>query len=367
LEQNRWRPSLRDLAETEFFPSGVREGGEGSRAIRRITPVVCAAAYPLLSQSLSRLLVLAHGSAFPDGPALWAGVAGSLLLAAGVMAVGFAAGRTAGGTAAIGQNEFRSRFAAHLAFATPSLFVGFGNIANLLHAPQLATIGWPVFWAAVALAIFAPAKSHPASSRIGPAGYRRLGIAHGISASAILVLFIAPHLANHTVGLLSGMTHIEIMKSARLLYRNGMVEPLLLTLIGFQIASGTLLVRRRLRSGSDFFGTLQSMTGIYVAIYLLAHLTAVFGARYSGTDTNWNWLTNNDHSMLSSLSNLRLIAHYWFGPVAIAAHLGCGARLVLREHDIPARLADFAPRAAIGAGVVVSTVILVALLGVHIN
>jgi hypothetical protein len=79
------------------------------------------------------------------------------------------------------------------------------------------------------------------------------------------------------------------------------------------------------------------MTGVYVGIYFLAHLTAVLGARYAGTDTNWNWLTNNDHSMLASLSNLRLIAHYWFGPIVIATHLGCGVRLVLRvsRHSLP--------------------------------
>ena len=156
------------------------------------------------------------------------------------------------------------------------------------------------------------------------------------------------------------------MKEARQLYRATIFEPLLLTLIGFQVASGTLLVRRRLRNGSDFFGSLQTMTGVYVGIYFLAHLTAVFGARYAGTDTNWSWLTNNDHSMLASLSNLRLIAHYWFGPIAIVTHLGCGVRLVLREHNIPARFADIAPRVAIGTGVVVSSIILVALLRVHV-
>ncbi len=202
--------------------------------------------------------------------------------------------------------------------------------------------------------------------RIGPSGYRRLGIAHGISALVIVLLFIAPHLVNHTAGLLSGTAHIDFMKGARLLYRAAIFEPLLLILIAFQVASGTLLVRRRLRDPSDFFGTLQTMTGVYVGIYFLAHLTAVFGARYAGTDTNWNWLTNNDHSMLASLANLRLIGHYWFGPVALATHLGCGVRLVLREHALPARFANIAPPVALGTGVVVSSAILAALLGVRV-
>jgi hypothetical protein len=344
-----------ELAETEVFQNDT--SGAGAVALRRIAPVLCAAAYPLLSQLLSRLLVVEHGSPSPDGFAPWFGVAGSLLLALGVMGVAFVSART--------QADFQSRVAAHLAFATPSLFVGFGNAANLLHSPQLATIAWPIFWAVVAVVVLAQRTARKPAVLMGPAGYRRLGIAHGISASLILVLFVAPHLANHTVGLLSGTAHIEFMKGARQLYRASTFEPLLLTLIGFQIASGTLLVRRRLRNESDFFGTLQTMTGVYVGIYFLAHLTAVFGARYAGTDTNWNWLTNNDHSMLASLANLRLIAHYWLGPIAIATHLGCGVRLVLRKHSIRAQFADVAARVAILAGVVVSSIILVALLGVR--
>jgi len=108
------------------------------------------------------------------------------------------------------------------------------------------------------------------------------------------------------------------------------------------------------------------MTGVYVGIYFLAHLIAVLGARYAGTNTNWNWLTNNDHSMLVSLSNLRLIGHYWFGPIAIATHLGCGLRQVLRQHGTREAFADVVPRLAMGAGAVVSSVILVALLGARV-
>jgi hypothetical protein len=107
------------------------------------------------------------------------------------------------------------------------------------------------------------------------------------------------------------------------------------------------------------------MTGAYAGIYLLAHLIAVFGARYHGTNTDWNWLTNHDRSMLANLSGLRLIGHYWFGPIAILTHLGCGLRMVLREHGWTMRKADIAPRAAMAFGGVLSTVILLGLLGVR--
>ena len=80
-------------------------------------------------------------------------------------------------------------------------------------------------------------------------------------------------------------------------------------------------MRRRLTIPNDFLGTLQTMCGAYIGVYFLAHVTAVFAARYAGTDTNWNWLTNNDTAMLVSLSSLRLIAHYWVGPIAIITTL----------------------------------------------
>jgi len=345
---------MSNLADIERFE---HTGRAAASAGARVAPVLCAAAYPFLLQLLSSLLVSAHGSASPDGPALWFAVLGSLLLGLAVMGAAFAFERT--------QPDVRGRGAAHLAFATPSLFVGFNNAANLFHAPQLAIIAWAIFWAAVAVAVASRKLPTPAPS-LDASRYRRLGIAHGISASLILFLFVAPHLANHMTGLLNGATHIEFMKDARLLYRAPLLEPLLLCLVAFQVASGALLVRRRLHHASDVFGSLQTLTGVYVGIYFLAHLIAVFGARYAGTDTNWNWLTNNDHSMLTSLSNLRLIGHYWFGPVAIATHLGCGLRLVLRQYDARAASADVIPRAAMATGIVVSSVILVALLGARV-
>jgi len=117
---------------------------------------------------------------------------------------------------------------------------------------------------------------------------------------------------------------------------------------------------------SDFLGTVQTMSGVYVGVYFLAHMTAVFAARYAGTDTNWSWLTRPNNSMLVSLSNLRLIAHYWVGPIAIITHVACGLRMVLLQRDISTATANRLALALITVGAVVSSVILVALLNLHI-
>src|SRR5262249_34039928 len=117
---------------------------------------------------------------------------------------------------------------------------------------------------------------------------------------------------------------------------------------------------------SDFLGTVQTMSDIYVGIYFLAHMTAVFAARYAGTDTDWSWLTRPNDSMLVSLSNLRLIAHYWVGPVAIVAHIACGLRMLLLQRDTSPAMANRLALALITVGIIASSVILLALLDVHI-
>jgi heme A synthase len=106
----------------------------------------------------------------------------------------------------------------------------------------------------------------------------------------------------------------------------------LLTLIAFQILSGLTLVSSRLQQQDTLLGTLQTMTGIYVAVFFLGHLTAVFAARHAGIDTNWNWLTDSDRGLLSDLRSLSLVAHYWVGPIAIVTHLACGLRALMLQH-----------------------------------
>jgi hypothetical protein len=331
-----------------------------------VIPAACALAYPSLLSWLSAGLVLVHGSASPNGPIVWVGVVGSLTLALAVMLVSFVSGLTRGSPHVGRPEDARVRCVGLLAFATPSLYVGFANVGGVLRAPSAVPVAWLVFWTLMAVIVLLGPRSSSAASAISPVGHRRLAVAHGVSALAILLLFVGPHIGNHLAGFWSGSVHIEIMNEARRVYRNDIVQPILLALIGFQILSGIVLVRWKMKMPSDIFGTVQAMCGAYIGVYLLAHMTAVFAARYSGTDTNWTWLTRNDGSMLGSLSNLRLIAHYWVGPMAIVAHVACGLRAVLLQHSVSAATANRLALALIALGVVASSFIMAALLNVHI-
>jgi hypothetical protein len=344
--------------------------GLSAVSLRRLWPLVpalCALAYPSLLSLLSSGLVLVHKSASPNGVIVWVSVIASLTLALAVMLVSFVSGLALGSPHVRDDPEgCRARSIAHLAFATPSLYVGFGNVAGVLQAPSAAPIAWLVFWALVAMIALLGPRSSPIAAAMTPIGHRRLTLAHGVSASAILLLFIGPHIVNHAAGFWNGPVHIAIMNVVRRVYRDDIVQPVLLALIGFQILSGTALVRRRMRMPSDFLGTVQTMSAVFVGVYFLAHMTAVFAARHAGTDTNWSWLTRPNDSMLVSLSNLRLIAHYWVGPIAIVAHVACGMRMILLQRDISPATTNRIALALITVGVVASSIILLALLNVHI-
>ena len=346
----------------------------GSTAVSRrrlwlVVPALCALAYPSLLSLLSSGLVLMHGSASPNGVIVWVGAIASLTLALAVMLISFVFGLALGAPHVQDDpDSYRARSIAHLAFATPSFYVGFGNVAYYgFQTPSAAPIAWLVFWALVAVIVLFGPRSRPvAIATTTPLGYRRLALAHGVSAITILLLFIGPHIANHVAGFWSGPVHIAVMSTLRRVYRDDIVQPILLILIGFQLLSGTALVWRRMRTPSDFLGTVQTMSGAFVGMYLLAHMTAVFATRYAGTDTNWTWLTRPNDSMLVSLSNLRLLAHYWVGPIAIFAHVACGLRMILLQHDVSSTRANGLAVVLIAVGVVTSSVILVALLNVHI-
>jgi hypothetical protein len=346
-----------------------RLSGLGAVTLRRlwlIVPALCALAYPSLLSLLSSGLVLVHGSASPNGPIVWISVIAALTLALAVMLVSFAFGLALGYQHVQDDPEGRrARSIAHLAFATPSLYVGFENVGGVLQT-SAAPMAWLVFWALIAtIAVLGPRSSLPAAV-MTPAGRRRLALAHGVSAGAILLLFVGPHIVNHVAGFWSGPLHIAMMNGVRRIYRDDIVQPVLLALIGFQILSGPALVRRRMSMPSDFFGTVQTMCGVYIGIYFLAHITAVFAARHAGIDTNWSWLTRPNDSLLASLYKLRLIAHYWVGPITLVAHVACGLRWILLQRDVSPATTNRIAWALMTVGVVASSIIMLALLNVHI-
>jgi hypothetical protein len=284
-------PSAIIASEHAGPDSSSRLSAVSLRRLWLVVPALCALAYPTLLGLLSAGVVLLRGSDSPDGPIVWVSVIGSLILALAVMLVSFVSGPRLGSPNIGRPEELRARCVALLAFATPSLYVGFANVGGALGAPSAVPVVWLIFWTLMATIVLLGSSSSSAAPAMTPVGYRRLAVAHGASALAILLLFVGPHIGNHLAGFWSGPVHIAMMNVVRRVYRDDIVQPVLLALIGFQMLSGTMLVLRRMRMLSDVFSTVQAMCGAYIGIYFLAHMTAVFAARSAGIDTNWAWLT----------------------------------------------------------------------------
>src|ERR1700732_2014736 len=156
-------------------PDACRGGllGLSAVSLRRLwllVPALCALAYPSLLSLLSSGLVLVHGSASPNGAIVWVSVVASLTLALAVKLVSFVFGFALGSPHVRDDPEGRrARSIAHLAFATPTLYVGFGNVAYyVLQAPSTAPIAWMVFWALAAMIVLLGPRSSPIAAAMTP-------------------------------------------------------------------------------------------------------------------------------------------------------------------------------------------------------
>jgi len=127
------------------------------------------------------------------------------------------------------------------------------------HGNSVWVVLWSVLVAVVVLerpAAWAAARSHS-----------RLRTAHGATAAAI-TLFAAFHITNHLAGLAGGSTHLAIMQAFRTVYRNPVVEAILVAAVLFQAVSGVMLLRRRMMT-ADRFEILQGAAGAYLLMFFV--------------------------------------------------------------------------------------------------
>lgn len=107
-------------------------------------------------------------------------------------------------------------------------------------------------------------------------------------AGLTLTVFIGFHLLNHVLSIFGPDYHISFMNKLRLVYRNPIVEIILLLAVSTQIFTGLRLFSAKRRTATHFFEQLQNWTGLYLALFLIIHIGAVFVGRYFlSLDTNF--------------------------------------------------------------------------------
>jgi hypothetical protein len=104
----------------------------------------------------------------------------------------------------------------------------------------------------------------------------------------IITFFIGLHLFNHTWSILGAEKHIEMMNTLRLFYRNLFIESILLLAVFIQIFSGLKLFKINRKIAASNFEKIQIWSGLYLAIFFIIHLSAIFiGRLILNLDTNF--------------------------------------------------------------------------------
>jgi succinate dehydrogenase/fumarate reductase cytochrome b subunit len=301
----------------------------------RIAPPMAALVYPILIWS---------------GPAVFPALL-ALALAVPVLAI------VVFDHAAL-QNYPRARAIAVTVAGAPPLYSWLGGLLDFQRLLPFGSLGiWIPLWSALAWLAYTERPRFMVNPAARPA---RLAFAHGLSATVIVTFAIA-HLTNHLFGLSSGARHIEVMNWLRGVYRQPIVEAVLLGSVAFQFVSGLRLVWAKLARRGDWFDSLQIASGLYLALFFLSHLTAVLRARHlRHVDTNWVWLTAD--SMLHDPWSARLAPYYFLGVIALGVHAGAGLRFVLIAHGQSLQLANRVFFVVTAATTAVSVLILTALL-----
>ena len=110
---------------------------------------------------------------------------------------------------------------------------------------------------------------------------------HYISGLTI-TFFISLHLFNHICSIFGANTHIAVMNTLRILYRNFFAETILLAAVLVQIVSGLKLFKTNRKTTISTFDKLHIWTGFYLAFFLIIHVSAILSGRfYFHLDTNF--------------------------------------------------------------------------------
>lgn len=263
------------------------------------------------------------------------------------------------------QRDLRPRRLAFASIAAPPLFVFLGVAPGLagIHIPDITI--WIAVWLAAALYVwFVPDGSVVQAPTRPIAGWR---VAHGVAA-ALIACFVLFHLTNHLFGLEGPGTHKAIMAVGRKVYRAPFIEPVLIGLLLFQIASGVRLAWRWSSLKVDAYRIFQVGSGAYLAMFLLAHVnSALVSARaVHHIETDWAWASGAPTGLIRDAWNIRLLPHYALGVFFILGHLASGLRVVMIAHGVNATIANRFWIVALAAAALISAAIIAGLCGVRI-
>jgi len=264
--------------------------------------------------------------------------------------------------------QLRAKRVGLVAVAAPTLFTFIGVVLYMLHDPVPDTWLWVAGWAIVLALMLRSDNDTPAKVTVCVVP-TPLRVAHGVAALALVVIFLALHIANHLMFPAGSETYDAVMKTFRHIYRTEILQPLVVALFLFQIGTGLFFVWRRTAAPSDRFRTFQIASGLYLAFYVLGHMDSVFifARTYLGIDTGWGFATGAPTGLIKDPWNIRLVPHYWLGVFFVLAHLAAGARAVTMAHGVSKTFADRSMVSGAVVAGIVATVIVLGMCGMRVR
>jgi hypothetical protein len=353
-------------AEQGIAASVLSAAGRGRRWIG--APAMFAMAYPYFLKGYFLNLPAQGAAGAPWVSALL------LALAFAVPLLGLMAALRLGRVARTDGALLWGKRLALLTVAAPPIYTAAGVLLYMAGDPIADTTAWLLLWGVLAATGVAAALRSSQATMATPVAATpaagvpaRLRVAHGVSALAIAALFLAMHLSNHMAGLVGEAAHRQLMDLFRAVYRAQLVEPLIVLLFLFQVASGLALLRFHTTRPADFFRTLQLASGAYLVFFILAHMNSVFlyARRFANIKTDWDFATGAPAGLLHDAWNIRLVPHYYLGVFLVLAHLALGARIVALNHGASRSAADRWTKAGIAASALAAFLIMLGMSGVH--
>ncbi|MCE8544637.1 hypothetical protein KBY25_02290 [Ruegeria pomeroyi] len=178
---------------------------------------------------------------------------------------------------------------------------------------------------------------------------------------AVFAAFLLLHFITHLSGLWGVNAYNATQDALRLIYRNPVVEPLVLASALAQMGLGLKLLTARIRRGlREPWARAQAISGGVVLYFMTEHLIALVLARWvDGLDTNFYWPAS---VMSGAPFTWYFIPYYSLGVIALFVHLGCALRLILLRRGARGQ-ARAAFWGIVLAGITVAWLIVAMLLG----
>jgi len=331
-------------------------------------PILITAVYPLLLNAFHAVVMNDSGQAPAPVSASMFMTALMLMLAVfAVPAMGLVMALRSHGRSRDRALELRVRRLGLFIIAAPTLYCFVGVNLLMLGSPVADEWAWAGLWLVTGLYLTTTRAGDP-SFRPVVKRMPALRVAHGI-AGVIVLLFVAFHLFNHLFGLFGPETHLAVMEVGRAVYRSPFVEPILVLALLFQVASGVWLAWNWSAHGADKYRIVQIGSGVFLAVFILGHLNAVFifARTVLGIETGWEFASGDPVGMIHDPWGIRLLPHYAIGVMFVIVHLFSGLRVVMLGHGVSRSLANRCWWGGVVIGSLVSLLIMLGITGVRLG